>query len=493
MDGKIILFKEDNLTEFKYNIDTDKEPFGYKVIIDTDLDESYDELISNPTDLDRSIQMSIDVNNIMEEDENIRIKQNNFLKICMNNSKLLLKNAAYVKINFNNNEIASYIKNNPILNTKKIIIEGNTKSTINDINELKRIFDKNINNIYFELEENSVLIDFNTYKKTIIEIEKISNQIKQLNMSPIEQIMFTYDIVRDRLYKDETEEDKKNISRDLSSSLLGNKIVCLGYSRIFSCILDRLGIEVRECILNNTFNERGHARNEIYVVDKKYGIDGVYYFDTTFDRKKIDNDYSFLLSYKYFAKTKREIQQLDKGLLEDMQFKHYSLNMSQEFEKMYLEKGIDGLSKEMISSINHMSKVVNGKFLLNFMIMSSDTILSNVLDDIKNEIDQLVHKYDRAINAETYINILYNVRKKQYYLNPDKYQFSIDDFFNITRNSNWVFESEKTDIFINRLRERKKKINKYIYFKDYTYEKNIDKQIEHVKTQIKIYEKRSNN
>ena len=45
--------------------------------------------------------------------------------------------------------------------------------------------------------------------------------------------MYAYDMVRDKIYAEVDENDDKMISRNLSTALLGDKIVCLGYANVF--------------------------------------------------------------------------------------------------------------------------------------------------------------------------------------------------------------------------------------------------------------------
>ena len=56
-------------------------------------------------------------------------------------------------------------------------------------------------------------------------------------------------------------------SRNLSSSLLGDKIVCVGYAVIFKTLLQMLEIDCKDIYLLPIDKESGHARNLIYVLN----------------------------------------------------------------------------------------------------------------------------------------------------------------------------------------------------------------------------------
>ena len=73
---------------------------------------------------------------------------------------------------------------------------------------------------------------------------------------------------------------------------------------------EKIGIKSDLIILEDETHTSGHARNGIFIEDPKYNINGYYYFDATWDSKRKDNDNSYLLSYKYFAKTKEQMDAL---------------------------------------------------------------------------------------------------------------------------------------------------------------------------------------
>lgn len=180
---------------------------------------------------------------------------------------------------------------------------------------------KDYKDFYVNLQGNSGYVKLDECKKIMNEIKKYVDHIKKLNLSPLESILYAYDMVRDRVYKKENTDDY-SLSRDLKNVLFGNEIVCVGYSRILSCIFDNLGIDNNLIYLSSKDNSSGHLRNAVYVDDQKYGVSGYYYLDATWDSKRQENDnYSLadlktimanIVAEKWFQLEKEEQEEQEK-------------------------------------------------------------------------------------------------------------------------------------------------------------------------------------
>lgn len=334
MRGKLILSDFDEYESTKYNISEGLDPYGYEISICTDLSEEFVNLIlnigdANESDLNASIEAVIDC---CEDEESMT-----FFKQYRNRTLELLQNAEYVTFNFDVEKICEYVKANKILRTKKIIFNDILELKPEIVTEISNTFGNDTSNIYFNVVGNDKLISFEEYKATVKVIDDIVKDIEKFNFSPMEKIMYVYDIVRDKVYAEVDENEDKNISRNLSSVLLGNKIVCVGYAKIFRTILEKLGISSHEVYLYYPNKNGGHARNEVYIKDEKYAVDGVYYFDPTWDSKKSENDNTYLFSYRYFAMTKVAMDLMDKGRLIDRIFPYFSDDIADEFEEIIKE------------------------------------------------------------------------------------------------------------------------------------------------------------
>ena len=81
----------------------------------------------------------------------------------------------------------------------------------------------------FLVEGNSELITIDELKKTIDYISEVVRKIKRHNLSPLEEIIYAYDISKNRIYLEEGHDERKSKSRDITKVLFGDKIVCTGF------------------------------------------------------------------------------------------------------------------------------------------------------------------------------------------------------------------------------------------------------------------------
>lgn len=330
-------------------------------------------------------------------------------------------NVDTVYINGIYEDVVSYLRNNPELLDKEIIL-----SEVLDLNKdtcvrIKEVF-KDFPNLKLQVRGNRELITMAEYEKTIDVVDSIVAKIKNYDYSPLEQLILAYDLIRDRFYVMEDEDEDYSVSRDLTPALLGDKIVCLGFANIFAIVCQQLDIKNEVFLLSRRDGDiHGHARNMVYLVDDKYNIEGLYFFDPTFDCKKDDSD-KFLLSYKHFAKDYLEMDVLSRGQY-----------IPQEF-LLFDEKCFD----QMMSRCEDMGRDPGKAFKimidyrLSFLLKFIDRETISPLSYDYNPEDIIDSAYDiktmaqRSIGAETFLRALYTVRKNQYYEKPGKYMFDID-------------------------------------------------------------------
>ena len=374
----------------------------------------------------------------------------------INNNFDLVTNCDSIIIDSLDELIIEYLNKNPILYEKKITIKRNYN--LSDLDYVKSIY-KNIPNLYVYIKENKESITINDYEKTVNEINKIINKVKKYNFSQLEQIMYVYDLIRERVYKKENPTDSENLSRDLTSVLLGDKIVCVGYAKIFEQVLLGLNIQVSQHqLINKLTNNSGHVLNVVYVNDKKYNIEGIYYFDLTWDSKTKENDNSYLNSYKYFAKTKEEIGVHYNEKYYDENFKATNENIINELITLLKKRNITNITDEIKEKINELSMFISKKDILYF-----DDINLNISLNISkkrffkknhpNEIIEVLEGYKRLlnqpININTLLEVLYNVRKIEYYESPSKYLFDLKYLALTAYNSQWKFNENSKEYFPN--------------------------------------------
>lgn len=382
-------------------------------------------------------------------------------------------------------EVIKYIEANPILKTKKISINGDFEISNESIKEVKEIF-KNYPNIYIKLIGNDEEQSIKECEKTINKIEELANHIKKYNFSPLEQMMYAYDLVRDRVYIKEDNNDSYTESRDLTKALLGDKIVCLGYSNIYKALLNNLGLDCDVYLLDGKNNKPGHAINIAYIKDEKYNIDGIYFFDATADRKKEIDDNKFLNSYRFFAKTKAQIDYYYNNYFTD---KTIPISVKKLYEDiMDFIENKEIIPYEYAKMLNHLSKKIdNGELELTVYNPKLPPTIQKLVTPFKKVEKEFIlektkeyqKKLSSPIDGRKLLEVLYNIRKIEYYEQPEKYKLTKEELRNIFINSYWYFQKTKEEVLLevifgekqNELERTTQKLNKHI--EDYNLEQKI--------------------
>ena len=334
-------------------------------------------------------------------------------------------------------DVKEILKKNPILKNKKIVL--NKFFNISDFEKLQEL-KKDLDgiNVYVRLDGNTDYVSLKSCENTMDYIKNIGDKVKSLNLSPFETIIFVYDIVRDRYYKYEDKGEKYTKSRDLSEVAFGEAIVCHGYAELFKAILNYIGIETRLATLSVKNEIIGHTRNEIYVVDPKYDINGVYYFDTTWDSKERGKEDQFLLKYKYLAKTREEMEEIENHIYEYDNSPKYSQDMLEKFKNALENRDIKNVF-DYIMTFRRLGRVAGSKLDLD----PTDYFTSGGIkfENIKYELEEILKKYNKSISAETYIRAINEVRKIEYYMDSEKYPYSLEVLYCIFMNSEWKFKN----------------------------------------------------
>ena len=279
------------------------------------------------------------------------------------------------------------------------------------ISSLIEMFNGITDKIYIDLKGNAEYISLDKAKMTIDKIHGIANEIKSLDLSPFEQIMYAYDIAKNRIYNKENVGEKKNKSRDLTEVLFGDNIVCAGFVAYFNAILQDLGFNPEYINLSDTTgNNVGHRRTAIYIKDPKYGIDGFYYFDPTFDSRKIkDSDEEAINRYKCFALTKCQMDIIDNGELSEDAIPFYSTSFLFNFEKACSSNDAEFYNKYALSAKTILRYTNNDKNKPQTGGLNFDLLVDSV------------DKMNRPLTPLVLAEALKTVREKQNMINPKLY------------------------------------------------------------------------
>ena len=173
-----------------------------------------------------------------------------------------------------------------------------------------------------QVDDTNIFVLWNNLEVPLLEYLKFEKLLYQLvesakDLSPFERYIYAYNITKQfKEYKENEENSLK--ARNLYNILVNEFMVCVGYSAMFGDLLDKLGIsnmslhttveisydnvkKLDEFVPEEKSIKKGeHARRYTHIIDEKYGIDGFYIADPTWDND-LENDY-----YNHLAFTDNE-------------------------------------------------------------------------------------------------------------------------------------------------------------------------------------------
>ena len=259
---------------------------------------------------------------------------------------------------------------------------------------------------------------------------------KRHNLSQMEQIMLAYDLAFENFPND---GQKYNINNEFK-----NNLKCLNINSVSFDVTD--------------FNNKKHNRFAIYVKDKKYNLNGIYFFDLV---KALHEGYEL---YNSFGKSKLYFDEFDinNGFKEEY-IDDFS-NIVDLFYDIAQFDSYDKVPKHFIDSINHVSEIIEGKSLnLPYSDYNLDISFYDILEKING--------YDLLMFDEMYLEDLvrmYLKVSKVKYLEGLANEPNIKTMKDVFKDySNFVLNpSGRYELY------RKKIYNTYMY-KDFYHKKTI--------------------
>ena len=191
--------------------------------------------------------------------------------------------------NGNIDELILSIKKIDDLESKMVIYIPNE---INDLNHLERLKES--------FPDKEIIVNWD---REIANIESVISAIHMISyyksvisedLSPLEKTTFAYDLVKSHYYKEYEVRHTMN-SRNITKMVHNDSIVCQGYVKIFNRILKEFGISTSNLsvIIKSNNQEVNHARSIVKLSDDKYGINGYFVFDPTWDSADKEHYYQF--------------------------------------------------------------------------------------------------------------------------------------------------------------------------------------------------------
>lgn len=415
----------------------------------------------------------------------IRERGNISLTLPLNDKTMdILINYLYepVNINLKNNDISlnnekKYIEDLKIIFSKlnqskkkyNIDININNREILRQSNLLQKI----PNNIKLTINASEHSYNYLEYLKEENKIEEMIAPVRRANLSPLENFLAVYDIVKNyKPYRDNVRlpKDAVILNRILSDN--NEFIVCEGFARLLSELLTRVGIPSK-CVnvyvdISNDRNFKGdrsklrndlHTRNLVKIDDDKYNIHGFYLSDSTwdnnpqynlylnslmtFDRKKearrlerledIDllMDFhdvdEFIEKIKYFIKMRISKEKIDAKMEDYLRCNAY--------KNLYL-KIIDILSstdsiecQKLYDKYNDLLNIDVSKITSNKL----ETVLGNLLIDYAKYMMPLVNN---EISNKAFISALIEVQKNVYYKSDLEIKEWLEDMIDANKKFN---------------------------------------------------------
>lgn len=451
--------------KFSINIILDKEldnpKYIFSTTVNTNVDfqldiytngsETYEELLANREDIDKAVKdakkdlemfdIECNVNDSSDINEStisyIRFDTGSYYNDVVNFGEFMgpqISEEDEIEL------IYQYLLKHEEFRNRPIVLPDKFDMTT-DIEKLKEKY-KGFNDIYvnpkeeldpIRITEANVGNDFNT----------LINKLKQLNMSPLEYAILIYDIVREKPYQYEKENEGASQSRDLYKILSGDAIVCMGYCNIYARIMNELGVKSTVISLDGIQEgHAGHVRMLTHICDPKYNVNGIFISDPTYDaRDDKDNDNDYLYSYKFFLKKFHFFSQFDKvdGLVnKTLRF----FDRSSDFNKLVNDTTIDFMSS---FSLDKLEERTAARIALKNLIWFLDELEEEQALTIQGERykKQIKKLWNAKLEATTFVRALMNVRTIENMIDPDKYPLDYNRIYHNTHKYGFHFDEDK--------------------------------------------------
>ena len=296
-------------------------------------------------------------------------------------------------------------------------------------------------------------------------LSNIKKYIKRFDLSPLEICIFVNDLIREREYKDSDKqmEYKKGMtpeeyaelldceadSRSLLRVFKSDKIVCAGFSNLYSAILELVGIKSNNLVFyppDGSDSKTGHMSNVVFLNDKKYNIFGAFEVDTTWGRvRNKDGSQNYQKSYNNYSHFMRSIREAteskihkDLEIVENLSFLHARsiINRLLKFFDIGAPYFIVRNELKMLANkCNEYNKSIDYPVFKEDLDKMIDMITSieNTKQYNKEEVLKILKTvyrkmFDRTLDIEGFRDALYRVRFIEHSIDKDKYPID-NEFF----------------------------------------------------------------
>ena len=452
------------LTEEDYNILKQSNLKKIKTSgVSEELKDNFDSLISYNVD-----RFLISYNKYSDLSKEQIYLNEKITKEEIENLKYLTNNKTKIIIKEENIEDAIVI-------TTRLKELGKENHVVIDINNKELVTPKILSNANYLNGYTDIRIGLDIIPiKEYLRLEKILYQMVEpaCNLSPFERYIYAYNVVKQ--YKQYKENEKnKSASRNLYAILENEYMVCVGYSHMLEDLLNKSGIKsiYRSTGVDDSYDKKdekevvninwnGHARRFVYINDPKYGIDGFYVADPTWDNDLKNDLYNhLLLTNEEETETKRYNflpTSVSSSSIELMNIQ----SIEEFYQKInfYLDRNPESNLKDLISnSINDIRKLDN-----NF-IKKLEEKYPKIQDffnpwpnekEILYEIGEyLLTKVNKPVLGQTIMSAVSEVYQKAYHLEGEELQNKLKETIEINNHRQHIKfpKREKIDEYGNKI------------------------------------------
>lgn len=313
-------------------------------------------------------------------------------------------------INMIDNSIGSKIEN-------IYYITGNRN--IDNIEKLKTLEIEHRVSIMYDKEIICSIDDFINMRN---HINKMLNELKNFELSPLEKVLYVYDIIKDFYIINHKYMKEKKVTRFIHRIFKVNELNCQAYAALYSELLRELKIEATDFNLYSPLVEElfltsdNHARTMIHLIDNKYKIDGLFSADVVWDAiKKIKKNYHYEFFLTRISNLKKQYS-LDKFHNDiEILFSNISINNLSEKEKQVYERL---LNKNNVSDedIKNLKKIMKNNISLKDFLYSLSAVRVAQGRDKKVIKEELVAIVNRTNKKEKFTDKFYNADEDLKYL-----------------------------------------------------------------------------
>ena len=285
------------------------------------------------------------------------------------------------------------------------------------------------------IETDIETIDLIDYIRVDNILETSLNDVKNALLSPLEKYICAYNMTKKfKEYKklpEQIEKENPLMSRSPYKNFFNEYFVCTGYMYMLKMLCTKLGFSVKEVSCNNIYDsEKSHSIMAVAINDSKYGLNGIFYSDPTWDNDLHNDLYNFVL----MSPCERKIMQYEYST----PYKLLESNSEVEFANEFLT------NPNSIIDLIELLKSLDEKFIIylkNKYQLGEEINIEEINEnrEVIYEIYNYIKDNNKEIDINTLIMAISEVKKFSYYrLTEEKLNKEMEEtiLFNSMRHDN---------------------------------------------------------